>query len=122
MTASCATLTLGTKQTVAITTSGADGATCTILNEARETIGTVTTPGSIELGKSRKDLTVSCEKPGYEPASRTVASDWSSKAKYQGPQGYLVDYASGAMWEYPSPIDVPLTPLPAATKKKVPVS
>jgi hypothetical protein len=105
----CATLTEGLNQTITIDTPGAPGAICVLANDANDILGSVTTPGSIEIGKSRKDITVRCSKSGFEPSQKTVSSSWADRAKLQGPQGYLVDYASGAMWNYPPRIEIVLT-------------
>jgi hypothetical protein len=105
----CATLTEGLNQSVFVTTPGAEAAACILRNDAGDTLGMVTTPGTIEIGKSRKDLVISCSKVGFEPAQKRVSSSWADRAKLQGPQGYVIDYVSGAMWNYPSRIEIVLT-------------
>jgi hypothetical protein len=105
----CATLTEGINQAITIDTPGAPGAICMLANDANDILGSVTTPGSIEIGKSRKDVTVRCSKHGFESAQKRVSSTWAERAKLQGPEGYVVDYVSGAMWSYPPKIEIVLT-------------
>jgi hypothetical protein len=107
--ASCATITEGVNQTITVNTPGAPGAICVLANDSNDILGSVTTPGSIEIGKSRKDVTVRCSKSGFESSQQTVSPTWAQRAKLQGPEGYLVDYVSGAMWNYPPKIEIVLT-------------
>ncbi len=55
-----------------------DGAACSVARGGTPLGAVDPTPGSLAVGHSRTDLTVTCRKPGWIPATGTVA------AKYQG--------------------------------------
>ncbi len=80
-------------QQVAIRTAPA-GASCTV-TRGRTVLGVVDlTPGSLAVGPSDKDLLVTCNKPGWQPASGTV------KAIYRGVGlGHLVTGGFAAVVE-----------------------
>lgn len=102
----CSTLTQGTSQQVAITTPGADRAVCH-LTGGDGVSATVTTPGTVRLPKSKKDINVACDAPGLQPASGTLKSTYSKWSVVEYPLGYPVDAISGAMWVYPETFAVP---------------
>jgi uncharacterized protein YceK len=122
----CATVMEGTAQSVAVSTNPA-GASCTI-DRASTRLGAVpSTPGSIHMDKSKNDLTVTCTKQGYQPA--TI----SQSPRFQGTTfgniilgggiGAIVDAASGANYEYPAQVNLSLStlePVPAAAAVIVP--
>src|SRR5262249_23939562 len=114
----CSTLTLGTRQEVAIATTDADGALCRVEDKQGAVIATVTTPGSVRLAKSRKDLQAICQKAGYQTATATITSSYSKRSIVQPLMGYLVDGVSGAMWVYPATVSIGLTRSDAPPKNQ----
>ncbi len=110
LTAACATVTQGTQQTLAVTTPNADGAQCVISNGDGRVLGTVTTPGSVQISRARSALDVRCERAGFGSGVAQVSSAFSSRSRIQSPIGYAVDGLSGAMWSYPSEVLVTLIP------------
>jgi hypothetical protein len=62
------------------------------------------TPGSIEVPKSRKDLTVRCEKEGYLATEGTIKSDFQAMTLgnviFGGLIGVTADTGTGAMNKY----------------------
>ncbi|HEY1630542.1 MAG TPA: hypothetical protein VGF56_04465 [Rhizomicrobium sp.] len=98
---------------LSVTTTGADGAACTVSNADGER--SLTTPATIKIGRSHSDLTVKCTKPGFYPAVRTfkaARSHYNSQAKdpsFLSLPEAAVDAASGAMWEYPGAVTLDMT-------------
>lgn len=114
----CSTLMQGTGQQVALTTPGANGASCHLTGGDGVNV-TVITPGSVRLPKSKKDINIACETAGQQTASGVLKSTYSDWSIVQPPVGYVVDGISGAMWVYPQTFAVPSDnggqELPAAT-------
>lgn len=112
--AGCETLDVGTTQDLIVTTPGADGAICMLSNAEGQR--SVTTPATVRIGRSHSDLSVECTKPGFYDG-RTVVQAGHTKYESQSkdPSIFIfpeiaVDAASGAMWEYPGPVAVVMTP------------
>jgi hypothetical protein len=109
----CATLTKGSSQTITVTTDPA-GATCTISREGKTVAVINPTPGSIPVEKSSKDLSVVCDKAGYQPSAGAMASTFQAMTfgniLFGGLIGVAVDAGSGAMNEYPTLITLTLVP------------
>ncbi|MCW5620976.1 MAG: hypothetical protein KIS79_07725, partial [Burkholderiales bacterium] len=109
----CATVTRGASQTLTVQTAP-EGAACT-LERSGKVIGAVNpTPGSVKVGKGRKDIAVSCEKTGYlksnDNLSPTFQAMTAGNILIGGLIGVAVDAASGAMNQYPSALDVTMIP------------
>lgn len=107
----CATVINGTTQSVAVNTTPVDGAMCALTNSQ----GTwyVTTPGTVEVHKTKTDLMIDCTKDGYSEAKADIAPTFQATTVGNvlagGIIGVAVDAASGANYEYPSPIAVPMS-------------
>lgn len=101
--AGCATITKGTTQSVAISTPGAPGATCTLTSGG---IGqkVVTTPATIVLDKSQDNIQVVCKKQCFQDGVGIIASHTEAMAAGNvivgGVVGLGVDAVSGAMNRY----------------------
>jgi hypothetical protein len=113
----CATIVDGTKQSVSVSTLPVQGAACTLHNS--EGTWYVTTPGSVEVHKTKNDMDITCTKDGFG-AGKQVASSHFGGATFGnivagGLIGAGVDAASGANYYYDNPINVPLGE-PTATK------
>jgi hypothetical protein len=110
----CATIVNGGSQTVTVSTTP-PGATCTV-DRMGARIGAIPqTPGSLRLDKSKNDLSVTCNKPGFQTAAVTHSSSFGAMTAGNvlgglviGPIGFIVDAASGANYEYPSDIRLDL--------------
>jgi hypothetical protein len=109
----CATLTKGSSQTVTVTTDP-PGAICTIAREGQTVAVVNPTPGSIPVEKSSKELSVVCDKPGYQPSSGALASSFQAMTfgniLFGGLIGVAIDAGSGAANEYPTLITLTLVP------------
>ena len=84
------------------------GASCRLNNDK----GTwfVTTPGSIVIHRSGEDLSIKCDKDGYDPGIAAVKSSTKGMAfgniLFGGPIGAGIDIANGSAFDYPSLIQV----------------
>lgn len=121
--AGCSTLLDGTSQEIVINTNPA-GAKCVLEREGTP-IGTVdSAPSTIIVRKSKYDITVKCDKPGYQQATYIIDSGLASGAVAGNVAADLiltaglssiVDSASGADNQYESPVNITLLPAsPAA--------
>ncbi|MGB0935595.1 MAG: hypothetical protein ACPGXY_05985 [Alphaproteobacteria bacterium] len=108
----CASVTTGNKQSVSVTTSPVSGAACKLSNDSG-TWFVPTTPGSVTVERSLSDMNIVCEKEGYGTGTTTVASSTKGMAFGNiiagGVIGAAVDVASGAAYDYPTEMHVPLT-------------
>jgi hypothetical protein len=112
--AGCASIVDGTKQTVSVQTlqNGATlaGAQCTL--QSNKGTWFTSTPGTVTVHRGYDALHVTCAKPGYEPGMETVASSTKGMAfgniLFGGVIGAGVDMASGAAYNYPNLITVPM--------------
>ena len=110
--AACATIIEGTDQSVSVETPPENGATCTLTSSEGEWF--VTTPGSVTVEKTKNDLNVVCRKDGFHDGVATVVPQFQATTAGNiiagGLIGVAVDAASGANYEYPTPIRVQMTP------------
>src|SRR5215472_6591915 len=106
----CATIVDGTKQSVSVSTTPVQGADCTLTNS--EGTWYLTSPGSVEVHKTKNDMTVTCKKDGFQPGSQVAVSNFGGMTFGNivagGVIGAGVDAASGANYSYNTPIVVPL--------------
>ena len=114
----CATLVGdGSSQQISVM-SNPDGATCVFYRQGRP-IGTVVTPGNITVKRTKHDIDIKCDKPGYAQASYFNKSGLSSMVGgniaadliLTAGISSIVDSASGADNEYTSNVMVGLTPI-----------
>ena len=115
----CASIVDGSHQVLSVITPNVQKASCTMTNNK----GTfyVTTPGTVTVHRSYDPLHVDCTKTGYEDALITVKSSTKGMAFGNilagGIIGAGVDMATGAAYDYPQQIVVPMrlagTPAPA---------
>lgn len=113
----CATIIKGTSQEIAINTNPT-GATCT-LNREGAPIGKVdSTPGVAKVERTKHEITVVCNKAGYQEATYLARSgvEGSTFVNFAlgglgGPIGWAIDSANGADNHYRSPINVTLLPV-----------
>ena len=117
---SCATITRGTSQNVAVDTPGVPGAMCTIQTQSGPQV--VTTPGSVVLAKGSTALPIQCTKECYLTGSSIIPSGTETMAAgnvvFGGVIGLGVDAASGAMNKYPDIVTVAMTPDPHCAAPK----
>lgn len=108
--AGCASVMDGYQQLVAVETFGQEGqgrvfgAQCALSNP--KGTATLHTPGIVLVRRSFDDLSIRCEKAGFEPGQARVASVTKPMAILGGFSGMAVDTGTGAAFEYPPLIKV----------------
>lgn len=107
----CASIVNGTNQSVSVHTGSVKGATCELENNKGKWY-VPSTPGSVTINRSYNDLKVNCQKHGYRPTFKQVASKTKGMAfgnvVFGGVIGAGVDVADGAAYDYPTDIDLPM--------------
>lgn len=109
----CSSIIEGTSQEVVINTNPA-GADCA-LNREGITIARVNpTPGAATIKKTKHDITILCNKAGYQQATYMNKSG-SAGATFGnivagGGIGWAIDSAAGADNKYDSPVNITLIP------------
>lgn len=107
----CASIVDGTHQSVSVLTPPTTGATCALTNDKGKWFVNKT-PGSVTIHQSYRDLSVACQKQGYQNATTNVKSHAkpmiAGNALFGGVVGAGVDAADGAAYKYPNVINVPM--------------
>lgn len=107
----CASIMEGSSQEITINTTPT-GADCA-LNREGQTIARVNpTPGGVTIKKSKEDITIVCNKPGYEETtffnnSGSEGATWGNIV-LGGGIGWAVDSANGSDNKYTSPVNITL--------------
>jgi hypothetical protein len=116
----CASIFEGTTQRISVNTAPA-GARCTFWKNGSLVGDIGATPGSLVVRKSKDDLFIVCDKPGYDSATFVNKSGlaWATFANIlTAGLAWAVDSSRGADNKYQG--DVELTLAPAATPTPVP--
>lgn len=108
----CATITTGQNQPISLETPGCAGATCKLSNDKGSWFISAT-PGSATVQRAYGDMTVTCEKGQYRSNPFVIKSSTKAMAFgniiFGGLIGAAVDAGSGAAYDYPTLISVPMT-------------
>ena len=115
--AACSSIIEGTSQQIQVVTNPA-GASCTFMREGQP-IGTVNpTPGSVLIKKDKHDITVLCDKQGFQQATYLnhsgAAGATFGNIIAGGGIGWAVDSASGADNKYDGVVNMSLVPAAGA--------
>jgi hypothetical protein len=114
MTSACASITEGNKQSVSVTTAPVAGAGCSLTNDGG-TYFVTQTPGSVIVTRSAADMVITCKKDGHQDATVSVASVTKALAFGNiiagGLIGAAIDRGTGAAFDYPAMITVPMMPV-----------
>jgi hypothetical protein len=120
----CATIVEGTSQTVAISTQP-PGAACSVSRDGMQISAVISTPGSIKIDKSRKDLSITCTKDGYQTTTMNYSSSFNGmtfgNVILGGAVGAVVDASTGANYNYPKEVMVAMAQAPTAPVAAAPV-
>lgn len=106
----CASIVSGSNQSISVDTPGCEGAACQLTNDK----GTwyVKSPGSVTVSRAYGPLSVACNKEGFGRATTSVNSSTKAMAFgniiFGGIIGAGVDIGTGAAYDYPVTISVPL--------------
>ena len=120
----CASMFTGTTSIVNVT-STPTGADCDIAGRG------VHTPGNVSLSKSGDDLIANCQKEGHVPGSTRVESSFNAVTLLDtflgipGALAYIIDFSSGAAWEYPDHVNINLIkepPKPVVFEEPKPIT
>ncbi len=108
----CASIVEGSSQDIALNTDAVSGATCKVSNARGD--WTATTPGSVNVKRSKSAMAVHCTKDGYQEATKTVDSGfepWTiGNLAIGGLIGIGIDAGTGSMNRYPDAVTVTMTP------------
>lgn len=109
----CATILEGSTQDLALETNPA-GATCVVNREGNYLGTVVSTPGHFKIGRSKRDLTIVCTRPGFATVTVSQPSDYAGTTwgnlMLGYPTGFLIDGLSGADYFYPTRIIMDMAP------------
>lgn len=117
----CSSIIEGTSQEIVVNTTP-KGADCSLEREG-VSIGHVNpTPGAITIKKTKYNITIVCNKKGYEEATFFNKSDAAGATVGNiiagGGIGWAIDSASGADNKYTSPVNITLLPKTSGRKSK----
>lgn len=114
----CASIVGGHDQPLSVATPGCQGAACELTNDKGKWY-VPTTPGSVSVRRSYSDLLVACTREGAPPASASVKSTTKPLAFgniiFGGIIGAGVDIGTGAAYDYPSEVSLPMDCRPTAS-------
>lgn len=111
MLTSCATITRGNDQSITVLTDP-EGAKCELRREGKVIAVAHPTPETVQLDKSRKSISITCQKDGFIEELKVMDSETEAMTVGNvilgGVIGVGVDAASGAMNKYPDSIEIEL--------------
>lgn len=107
----CATITTGSTQGISVISEPAS-ASCSLQREGA-IVGVVNpTPGTVQVSKSVRDISVRCTKPGFSAGVTPLPAQFQAATLGNillgGVIGIVVDASSGAMGRYPETVMVNL--------------
>jgi hypothetical protein len=114
----CVSVFEGTSQDIHVATSPS-GATC-VFERQGQNIGTIiSTPGVLTVRKNKYDITIKCDKPGYEQAaynnhsgvSAAIAANIAVDILLTAGIASIVDSANGADNKYDSVVNLTMVPV-----------
>lgn len=123
----CATVFEGTSQEVSVVTNP-PGAHCSFVRNGME-VGTIAdTPGTANIRKSKYDVTIRCDKDGYQEAdylnhsgtTAAIAGNVAADVLLTAGLSSIVDSADGADNQYDSAVNITLLPLESPAQARLP--
>jgi hypothetical protein len=113
--AGCSSIIEGTSQQISINTNPS-GASCNLMRKGQSIAILASTPGTVKIDKTKDDITVLCDKPGFSQATYLnhsgAAGATFGNIVLGGGVGWAVDSATGADNKYDPVVNVTLTPAP----------
>mgnify|MGYP001548954393 CR=1 FL=1 len=109
----CSTIVEGYHQEISINTNPA-GATCVLDRQGVEIGRVAATPGIVRVEKTKYDITIVCDKDGFQQVSQNdhsgAAAATFGNIIAGGGIGWIIDSASGSDNKYDSPVNITLVP------------
>lgn len=111
---SCSSIIQGTDQSIIVNTNPPE-ATCSLERQGEDIGAVLSTPGSVTVSKTKHDITISCEKDGFDTATFINDSGWESGSGAAGIAldvlltfgiSSVIDSATGADNKYQSPVNI----------------
>jgi hypothetical protein len=129
--AGCVSVFEGTSQDISVNTNPIE-ATCTFERDGKSIGSLAKTPGTLTVRKSKYDITITCDKPGYQTAtyinhsgtSAAIAANVAVDILLTAGISSIVDSANGADNKYESVVNImlaPVTPASATPSPNAPV-
>ena len=107
----CASIVSGNHQSVSVETPPQKNVTCSLTNDKGKWFVN-STPGSVTVQQSFKDMIIHCEKDGRPMGDSKIASKlkpmYLGNIIFGGIIGFVVDGVDGAGFGYPTNITVPV--------------
>ena len=107
----CASIASGQNQPISVSTPGCDGASCEVQNDKGKWYVPVT-PGTVIVSRAYDPLQIRCSKDNNPVATTTAASTTKAMAfgniLFGGIIGAGVDISTGAAYDYPTEIALPM--------------
>ncbi len=108
----CSSIIEGTSQEIVVNTTPS-GADCSLVREGISIARIDPTPGAATVKKTKHDMTIICNKKGYEEATYFNKSDVAGATVGNiilgGGIGWAIDSAAGADNKYTSPVNIPMS-------------
>ncbi len=121
----CGTITQGTSQNITIT-STPPGAHCDLTRKGEHVATLDKTPGTVKVDKTKNDILLTCDLPGYQTASANLESGYGAgtfgNIILGGGIGWAINSATGADNKYPSTANVQFVPAPTGPSAAAPAS
>jgi hypothetical protein len=112
--AGCSSIIEGTSQEITVNTNPA-GASCVLMRQSQPLATISLTPGTVLIKKTKYDITILCDKPGFMQATYLnhsgAAGATAGNIILGGGIGWAIDSASGADNKYDSPVNVTMVPV-----------
>jgi hypothetical protein len=112
--AACSTVVEGSSQQIVVNTTPA-GANCDLIRDGASIGHVSSTPSSVKVDKSKRDITIECTLPEFHKATYYNKSDVAGatvgNVLIGGLIGWGIDSASGADNKYTSPVNITMVPL-----------
>ena len=121
--AGCSSIVQGTDQEIAVNTNP-PGANCVLQREGVDIGWVNATPGATTVSKTKHDITIVCDKEGYQTATYISDSGWESGSGAAGIAldviltlgiSSAIDSATGADNKYESPVNITMIPVQPAS-------
>jgi hypothetical protein len=110
----CSSIIEGTSQEIVVNTNP-PGADCSLQRQGISIAHITPTPGAATIKKTKYDITIVCNKAGYQEATylnhSAAAGATFGNIVAGGGIGWAIDSASGADNKYDSPVNITLVPV-----------